>query len=77
MLVGLSLCASEIVLLDNDCVLCFRLGLNEIADILAEEEGVLEDFIAIISSHKVESDVDSGEEDEVDLNRLSRNQLFT
>ncbi|KAG8265930.1 hypothetical protein J6590_082754 [Homalodisca vitripennis] len=54
-----------------------RLTLNDIQDILEQETDILESKIVIIPNEGVHSDADSGEEDEVDLSRLSRNQLLS
>ncbi|KAG8250455.1 hypothetical protein J6590_101160, partial [Homalodisca vitripennis] len=56
---------------------CYRLTLNDIQDILEQETDILESEIVIIPNEGVHSDADSGEEDEVDLSRLSRNQLLS
>lgn len=56
---------------------CFSLTLNEIQDILELEADVLESEVVIIPNEGANSDADSGEEGEVDLSRLSRNQLLS
>ncbi|KAG8299756.1 hypothetical protein J6590_093247 [Homalodisca vitripennis] len=54
-----------------------KLTLNDIQDISEQETDILESEIVIIPNEGVHSDADSGEEDEVDLSRLSRNQLLS
>lgn len=56
---------------------CYRLTLNDIQDLLEDANDVLDSEIVILPKYELGSDEDSGSEDEVDINHISRNQLLS